>query len=97
MIAPKFAAICVTWLDAHSEYDNCNSNDVAKAYRKAIRRTIGWLVYQDKERVVVAMDDDRGVGGSDDIQTVTTIPIGMVIDLTQYRPMKPAPKKKPKK
>lgn len=89
MIA-KWTPLYVVWLDAHSNYDNVNSSDVVRSYNKSIRRTIGWLIHQDKERIVIAMDDDRGCPNDEnDCQTVTTIPSQMLIGdpviLTQQR------------
>ena len=79
MIA-KWTPVAITWLDAHTDYENGNSSDIVREYKKAIRKTIGWLILYDKERIVVAMDDDRGCPNDlNDMQTTTTIPKQMLI------------------
>lgn len=93
---PKWTPLFVTWLDAHSNYENASSVDFVREYNKSIRRSIGWLIHEDKERIVIAMDDDRGCPNDvTDCQTVTTIPRQMLIgDPTILKPERPKPKKK---
>lgn len=79
MIA-KWTPVSVRWLDADTEYDPARSSDIAKEYKKSIRNTIGWLIYYDRERIVLAMEDDRQcVDQLNDVQTCTTIPKRMLI------------------
>ena len=90
----KFAPVAVRWLDASTDHDSGRSSDYATRWNRAERCTIGWLVYYDRERIVVAMDDDRKCEGSEeDVQTVTTIPAAFVLEITEFRPI-PKPKKK---
>lgn len=89
----KWSPVAITWLDAHSDYESARSGDYSERWKKSVRRTIGWLIHQDRERVVVAMDDDRKCGGDDDCQTVTTVPRAMVLELVALRVM-PKPRAK---
>lgn len=81
----KWTPVSVTWLDAWTDYTEGTSKDFEREYKRAIRKTIGWLIFNDKERIVVAMEDDRLHGDGTDCQTVTTLPISMIIQIDELR------------
>lgn len=90
----KFAPVAVRWLDANTDHNPGRSSDYAKTWQRAERCTIGWLVHYDRERIVLAMDDDRRCEGSEeDVQTVTTIPAAFILEVVEFRAV-PKPKKK---
>lgn len=92
---PRWTPVAVTWLDANTDYEPAQSSDFAERWKKCVRRTIGWLIHSDRERVVIAMDDDREDGSGNDCQTVTTIPRAMIQgEIVVFRP---APRKKTKR
>lgn len=81
----KWTPVSATWLDAWTDYTEGASKDFEREYKRAIRKTIGWLIFKDKDRIVVAMEDDRLHGDGSDCQTVTTIPAPMVQDVQVFR------------
>lgn len=90
----KWTPIAVTWIDAYTIYSETTSKEFNREYKRAIRRTIGWLIVHDRERIVVAMEDDRQSEEDTDVQTVTTIPLCMVQGIVVLRD---APTPKPRK
>lgn len=92
-----FSPVFVIWLDAQTDYGAAKSSDYA-TWKRYIRRTIGWLIHRDQERIVVAMEDDRLSGVDTDCQTITTIPAAMIMDVVElHQPPSPGrnpPKKK---
>ena len=96
MIA-QWTPISVRWLDASTDYGDAHSRDYT-TWHRAERVTIGWLIFRDRDRIVVAMDDDRGcVKSETNVQTVTTIPSSYILDIIEYRAIaKPRTRKKPK-
>lgn len=75
--------VIVTWEDAFSPPHENESSRIAGPYRPLLRRSIGFLIIADKERVSIVMDDDRSQGdrAEGDCETVTIIPRGMVRDI----------------
>lgn len=78
-----FEEVVVTWRDAFT-----SDRRQAKEFKRhkidpCIRRTIGFLIHDDDENIVVCMEDDRGaqdaLDSTDDCETVTVIPKGMVV------------------
>ena len=94
MKIPKWTPVAVTWLDAWTEYTESTSKDFEREYKRAIRKTIGWLIVQDKDRIVIAREDDRLHGDSTDCQTITTIPTSMVQTVQILKPVPPQAKRK---
>ena len=90
----RWTPVSVRWLDASTDYEGANSRDY-QIWHRAERVTIGWLIFRDKDRIVVAMDDDRQCAkGETDVQTVTTIPSAYILEVIEYRAVtKPREKK----
>lgn len=80
--------VIVVWIDAFTD-SGCTARKVAATYEPCRRRSIGFLVHEDDDRVVIAMEDDReGMVGdsSHDCDTVTTIPRAIVEKIIRLRP-----------
>lgn len=90
----KWTPVAIVWIDAFTNYTESASKDFEREYKRAVRKTIGWLIVQDKDRIVVAMEDDRLHGEDTDCQTITTIPLNMIQEIIV---LKPAPQAKRKK
>lgn len=73
---PKWTPVVVTWVDAVTNYENAHSEDGQEPVK---RRTVGFLLKKNRTGVTVAMEDDRDADLDTDCQTVTTIPIKMVV------------------
>jgi len=81
----RWTPVSVRWLDASTDYESAHSRDYV-IWNRAERVTIGWLIFRDKDRIVVAMDDDRKCArGESDVQTVTTIPSTYILEVIEYR------------
>lgn len=74
-----FEPVIVTWIDA-STVNSKSSKSIIKTYEPCVRKSIGFLIVEDDERVVIAMEDDREADMeiAEDCDTVTTIPAAMV-------------------
>lgn len=86
MEAP-FTPIIVTWRDAYSP-DHRRSKDLLRhKIEPCIRKTIGFLIRDDEDNVVVCMEDDRDAQDAfntdDDMETCTVIPKGMVVKVEE--------------
>jgi hypothetical protein len=86
MEAP-WTPVIVTWRDAYSP-DHRRSKDLLRhKIDPCIRRTIGFLIRDDEENVVVAMEDDReardAINTDDDLENPTIIPRGMVVKMEE--------------
>lgn len=81
----KFQPVVVTWEDARSVYDHSDSDEIAEEFeaKPCIRRSIGFAIGYSRTRIVLAMEDDRGASLPTDCQTITTIPRGMIVDITR--------------
>jgi hypothetical protein len=75
----RWSLIEIEWEDAWTEMKQAHDSEYKK-YKPVIRKTVGYVLVNDKERVTVAGTDDRQSQTS--IETncadVTTIPKGMV-------------------
>jgi hypothetical protein len=76
---PTWEPVIVTWIDASSESSK-SSKAIIKTYEPCYRKSIGFLLVEDDERVVIAMEDDReaNMDTLEDCDTITTIPAAMV-------------------
>lgn len=86
MEAPWIPVI-VTWRDAYSP-DHRRSKDLLRhKIDPCIRRTIGFLIRDDEENIVVAMEDDReaqdAINTDDDLENPTIIPRGMIVKVEE--------------
>ncbi len=86
-MATLWDPIVVTWRDAFSS-DKRNSKEFIKhKIDPCIRRTVGFLIHQDSDNVVVAGEDDREametLDTTDDCESVTVIPTGMVVKIVE--------------
>lgn len=80
----KWAYVVVEWIDAVTYREESHSDD---DFDVARRRSIGHFVKRTKEALSVAMEDDRLHKDPDhDCQTVTTIPLGMIKEVTVLVP-----------
>jgi hypothetical protein len=79
--ARKWSPVVVLWEDAETHSDPINSEEFIATYKPLMRKTIGFLLHRDKERIFVAMDSDRSramADGGNDCQTTTVIPAAMI-------------------
>lgn len=78
----KWTPIVVTWVDAVTVREEMHSDQLDDA-KPILRRSIGFLLQQNRQEVVICMEDDRLKNdGTNDCQTVTGIPRGMVRAVT---------------
>lgn len=79
----KWTYVLITWHDAITDHDPADSND---DFDLPVRKTIAHFLKRTKEAAVVCMEDDRGAKLEGDCQTVTSIPLGMICDVTVLVP-----------
>ena len=81
----KWRPCIIVWKDAVTIHEQSNSDD---DFPIAERRTIGFFIRKTKEYITVAMEDDRGLkAGATDCQTVTSIPLSLVVKTTSLKSM----------
>jgi hypothetical protein len=87
--APKrkmWDPVIVEWVDAFKDTNSQKAKDTAEAYHPCIRRSIGFLIAEDKIRITVAAHDDRGARTEpDDCEVLLTVPRPMVRRITNLR------------
>lgn len=88
----QWEPVIVTWHDAYLSTKNTAKEFTKHKIEPCVRRTIGFMIHDDNDNIVVAGEDDRGaLDALDTIQdcdTVTVIPRGMVVrvvELTERR------------
>lgn len=76
------AIVRVEWVDAITRIESCPIGDVAAHWATALRHreTVGYLVHQDKRRVVLASDYDEPEQDEQHatVSTFTILPAGWV-------------------
>ena len=81
--------VLVEWEDAYlldGKERSLDSSQLAKHTDPCIRRICGFLISAGPDRVVTAMDDDRGAKkGDDDCDYVSVIPVGMIKSITPLK------------
>ena len=77
----KWDAVTVVWEDAVTRHGASNSKRYVKEYRPIIRKSIGYLIEKNSRHVHISATDDRPSKEYDDVDEVTTIPMGMVIEV----------------
>lgn len=92
MEAP-WTPVIVTWKDAFSPDGRRSKDFVKHKIEPCIRRTIGFLLRDDEENVVVCMEDDRdaqdAIDTDDDCENVTVVPRSMVVKLEELATRRP--------
>lgn len=80
MAGRKWKPVVVLWEDAETNCEPVSSTEFVENYKPLMRRTIGFLLHRDKDRIFVAMDNDapRASENGNDCQTVTVIPGAMI-------------------
>lgn len=79
----------VEWVDAITRMESCAVSDVADFWASNLRhrKTVGYLVHQDKKRVVLASDFDEPEQDESQpsVCTLTVLPTGWVAKVTVIR------------
>lgn len=93
----RLAVVEVQWVDAITRLEHCSLSDIPEHWATGLRHrySVGYLVHQDKRRIVLASDFDEPE--QDESQpsagTFTTLPAGWVTKVTTIREAVPAPEK----
>ena len=83
----RWDPIIVVWDDAWEMDGSHLSSELESQAAQCTRRTIGFLISLNDERVISAGDDDRGVQkvGGNDCETVNVIPCSMIKEIIRLR------------
>jgi hypothetical protein len=82
----KWDVIAVLWEDAMTQHGPCNAQNYVKEYEPVLRRSVGYLIAKNDRHIHVTATDDRLSEMSDDADEMTTIPMGMVRQVTLLVP-----------
>lgn len=96
-VQEQFKYVEVYWLDACIElHDQCNSNHIKKL-QPSLFRTCGFLLDEDKDRIVTTTSLHIDRGGEITFRDHHTIPRGMIQKIIYLKPIQKKTKKKKSK
>ncbi len=85
-IKPKqWDVVEVTWLDACGPHTEGMTMDDAIAWSPIKRHTVGYLIAYNTDKIVFAETDDRDSKESTVCECVTTVPVGMILNVNVLR------------
>jgi hypothetical protein len=77
----------ITWRDAYSPSGTRTKDFIKHKIEPCIRRSIGFVLRDDEENVIICMEDDREtvdvVEGDSDCENVTVIPRGLIVKVEE--------------
>jgi hypothetical protein len=78
--------VVVSWVDAVTQHGAYNAKDYVKGYRPVLRRSIGYFIGKSCGHIHMSATDDRSSREYDNADEVTSIPYGMVTEVTLLAP-----------
>jgi hypothetical protein len=78
--------VAVSWIDAVTRHGAHNAKQYVKEYKPVLRRSIGYFIAKSGGHIHISATDDRPSKEYDNVDEVTSIPMGMVVEVTLLVP-----------
>lgn len=87
MSDPKmWDGVTVSWIDAVTRHGPNNAKQYAKEFKPVLRHSIGYYIGKSGGYIHISATDDRPSREYDNADYITSIPMGMVVEVTVLGP-----------